>query len=1129
MELNQYQTPIEELVYKKMDPLTGEVSMIRFKDAPEEVQNEFNEAVATVPLIQWLISADRPKIGDLPRDENGRAIWRIEYPPIIEDTDYFRPTALHFQKTGLLTDLRPNPNPNSEYAKWKDEEVRRIREGFLRESDGAYIPGYMYWYLNYCPIVLTLESEENEDVGDRIEEFPNVWEGLIWRFTGWQKARSLGKYFFEVSKRGSSKSYSIASGLSRGFVIGDRKPSPNHKAVTRGVVLADNKDFLIRDGTLNKFESMIDFQAENTQFPRKRLKNSLNDMSWTMGYIDLNTGTKKGTGNEVYGVAIKDDPGKVRGKRASLYALEEIGKFPNLAAVMKTAERSVKDGNVVFGLMIGVGCVCAGTKVYTKEGIEINIEDLKPENGILGFNIETEETSLEDITYVQEPVYKECVRITAARGITLECSVDHPILTRITHAPRAISYKEGNKRDFQYELKFVKAGDLKPENRQALVLSRGKIGTFGTYELEDPYLIGLLIGDGSYGYDKTPRLSNCDEDVLSYVKERYKTKIERGHITKDGKSYEELRIKGICSMLRSVGIYGQVKADKRLPTQYKELSEHSASLLLAGLYDTDGCITPDGKLELCSSSEVMLRQVQELLLKFGIYSHMRKMKANISPTRKDKNDWFCLKISESSSSRKFKEYIPLKIKYKQEALKRVLLKKSHAMMENMSVALIKKVEHIGIQRVYNLTANNTHTYLANNIITHNTGGEEGNDFSGALDLIYHPTGSNILAFENVWDKSSQARGTSIFCFPAYVNRLGCYNKDGISDVTKALYQICWERYIAKYENPDPMQITRTKAEDPITLQDAIMRRDGTKFPVAQITERIQEIDLNPNFFDCVEVGRLVQESSGNVRFEPTADKPIHKFPHKDNKIHGAVEIRVLPERNRDGKVFSGRYIAGCDPIDDDTSTTLSLVSIYVLDLWTDNLVCEWTGRLDDADSCYEICRLMCIFYNAKLNYENNKKGLYAYFKKMNCLYLLAETLEFLKDKEWVSGDLRGNKMYGVNANEHINGYARDRLKDWLLLPVKVVEKTPEGEKETTVPKVMTLWNRALLEECRQWNPDGNFDRVSAMGMLMLMREEKMIIAGGTITPDRGQSSKKDKGQDPFFERNYKPGKHHGIQ
>lgn len=36
---------------------------------------------------------------------------------------------------------------------------------------------------------------------------------------------------------------------------------------------------------------------------------------------------------------------------------------------------------------------------------------------------------------------------------------------------------------------------------------------FGEEELFDPYLVGLLIGDGSYGFDKTPRLSNCDKDV----------------------------------------------------------------------------------------------------------------------------------------------------------------------------------------------------------------------------------------------------------------------------------------------------------------------------------------------------------------------------------------------------------------------------------------------------------------------------------------------------------------------------------------------------------------------------------------------------------------------------------------
>lgn len=1144
MEFNKYQTPIDQLVYKKIDDKTGNFQLISFKDSPEEVQNEFMEALSTVPLIQWLISKDRPLCGELPRDENGKAVWKIEYPPIIENVDYFRQTAIHYENTGKLTDLRPNPNPNSAYSKWKDEEVDRIRNGMLRPDDGAWIPGYMYFYLNYCPIILTEVSESGADIGDRVVGFPSWWEGLLWRFTGWDLARKLGRYFFEISKRGSSKSYGMASGLARGFVIGDRKPDPKHKSFTRGVVLADNKDFLIKDGTLNKFESMIDFLAQNTEFPRKRLKSSLNEMAWTMGYIDLNTGTKKGSGNEVLGVAIKDDPDKARGKRASLFCLEEIGKFPNLATTMKISERSVKDGNIVFGLLVGVG----------------------------------------------------------------------------------------------------------------------------------------------------------------------------------------------------------------------------------------------------------------------------------------------------------------------------------------------------------------------------TGGEEGNDFSGALDLIYHPTGSNVLAFENVWDKAAQSRGTSIFCFPAYVNRLGCYNKDGISDVTLALFQICWERYIAKYENPDPMAITRTKAEDPITLQDAIMKRDGTKFPVAQITERIQEIDLNPNFYDKILSGKLIQRSNGEVEFEPTGDKPIHKFPTKDNKIAGAVEIKELPKKNREGRVYAGRYIGGClkegelvstnrglipvekitvfdkliniegeevdirntqkyyntnpvykvklwgqyrtttfseehpiycatperhyngikkvraeglperyykysfdfrkvselkigdvvkspniyrkekpflqywndisrvdrridnplneedfwwfvglmlgdgwalssgytvevsinnkekeyleraksciervfkrgwsvrqgkgclgikfchkyfnsffrknfgtsaynkhipewvkyipeklkkqlllgylssdgsitngnaefvsvslellegiqdigfslglrggisklrnkkkavivnkestqqetyhlrygimdaktmstwgynykfnklkeikdskhdtknvwfsedlnyiyfkvaniqteeyigsiynfecdthtfmccwipthncDPIDDDNANTMSLVSCFILDLWTDEIVAEWTGRLNSAEDCYEVVRLLAKFYNAKIMYEQNKKGIYSYLKMMNSLYLLAETPQFISDKEDSKVEKIGNKKYGINATNPINNYGRDRLKDFMLKPREIVKVVDGQEQTITIPNVMTWWNRALLEEARGWNPDGNFDRISAMGMLMLYREEVLVVNHGEV--DKTERTQDVKSHDPFFERNYHP-------
>lgn len=239
------------------------------------------------------------------------------------------------------------------------------------------------------------------------------------------------------------------------------------------------------------------------------------------------------------------------------------------------------------------------------------------------------------------------------------------------------------------------------------------------------------------------------------------------------------------------------------------------------------------------------------------------------------------------------------------------------------------------------------------IILIGTGGSEGSDFAGAQEMIYHPDGYHLMSYSNVWDKSSQGKGRSIFFFPAYVNRKGCYNKDGISDVTKALLEICMDRYTVKYNTQDPMQLTRTKAENPITLQDAIMRRDSTLFPVATIMDRLHEIDGNPSMLDDIYVGRMGQTSDGEAEFRPTADEAIRNFPHKNNKLAGAVEIYQMPIRNADGKIIPGRYIAGLDPYDDDTSETMSLGSLFVMDLFTDEIVCEYTGRPMFANDYYE--------------------------------------------------------------------------------------------------------------------------------------------------------------------------------
>ena len=59
--------------------------------------------------------------------------------------------------------------------------------------------------------------------------------------------------------------------------------------------------------------------------------------------------------------------------------------------------------------------------------------------------------------------------------------------------------------------------------------------------------------------------------------------------------------------------------------------------------------------------------------------------------------------------------------------------------------------------------------------------------------------------------------------------------------------------------------------------------------------------------------------------------------------------------------------------------------------------------------------------------------------------------------------------------------------------MSITRQTDEGEVyEQDMPNLCRIKNRALLQELIAWNDIGNFDRVSAMGILMLYRESMLI-------------------------------------
>lgn len=398
-----------------------------------------------------------------------------------------------------------------------------------------------------------------------------------------------------------------------------------------------------------------------------------------------------------------------------------------------------------------------------------------------------------------------------------------------------------------------------------------------------------------------------------------------------------------------------------------------------------------------------------------------------------------------------------------------------------------------------------------------TAGDTDSDFHGAQSLIYEPKNYDVYALPNVWDKPNQGRPWFAFFTPAYVNLKGFYNKNGVSDIIGGLLYILNERLKAKYAS-DPKTIIKVVSNMPITPSEAVIQGTGNQFPVVDIEQRILQINSNPNFYDGTFAGQL-SLNEGKVEFVPTNDSPIRFFPHKNNKnLAGAIEIYEMPQKDNEGKVFENRYIAGADPYDNDESTTTSLGSIFVLDLFTDRIVAEYTGRPAMADDYFEICRRLCLFYNARLNYENNKKGLFVHFSHMNSTYLLTDVLEILTDKQMMKPGGIGNTSKGTNATRAINGYARKLLAKWLLLPQTVIQ----DDKEVTLHNIDFVKGLAFLIEMSQWNSFHNFDRVSAAGMLMLLREDRMRLMDGKYDNRKeDEYDPNDLANDPYFTDNYK--------
>lgn len=413
------------------------------------------------------------------------------------------------------------------------------------------------------------------------------------------------------------------------------------------------------------------------------------------------------------------------------------------------------------------------------------------------------------------------------------------------------------------------------------------------------------------------------------------------------------------------------------------------------------------------------------------------------------------------------------------------------------------------------------------MVAFGTGGDKSSNFQGLESLFYEGEGYEIYVIRNVFDKNSDRNYCGLFV-PDYLNRSNCYDNNGNSDVVKAMGEVIDMRKKIQKSSSDAQYLTRRRAEVPFTPQEAVMRIQGSEFPIAELKDYLAEISPSKEVFlgkhYIVELKWLTTDL---VDYSLALDKkPIRDYPFNGNDITGAIELFELPIIEKgEVKPTWGRYVIGNDPVDDDTNKThrISLMSTWVFDLWKDVIVAEWTGRHPNADDNFEVVLKLAVLYNAQINYENKQKGLYDFFNRKNKLKYLMSTPSILKDMDYIKDkNLIGNRSFGTPPNITINSWARKKIADWMRtenINRPYIVQRPDGEDIEQYPLgLRTIRSIGLLKEAISWNLDGNFDRVSGLGMVFIARAD--LAKRVESTRNQSNSEEVAYADDDFIKNNY---------
>lgn len=216
---------------------------------------------------------------------------------------------------------------------------------------------------------------------------------------------------------------------------------------------------------------------------------------------------------------------------------------------------------------------------------------------------------------------KEIVRFTFKDGGVVESCVDH--LWTVRHNVSKDKPKLSKKvEEVMTTLEVINLLDMGGYGNVSLPQLEEVDFESKTLPL-DPYVLGVLLGDGSISSD-TVVLTNQDEEVVKEFSKR----LPKGSVLTPRKAEHTYSVKGtgkgrewsnpVKDCLVEMGLMGKRSPEKFIPKEYLMGSVEQRYELIQGLLDTDGTVNSTaGSVNFCTTSKAMAESVREIILSLG--------------------------------------------------------------------------------------------------------------------------------------------------------------------------------------------------------------------------------------------------------------------------------------------------------------------------------------------------------------------------------------------------------------------------------------------------------------------------------------------------------------------------------